>query len=110
MSRKPRPVPGKDLSLGRPGIPAGMLEARVREQRGLCLLCGDVMAPPVVDHDHELARLHPHPDAAYCVRCWRSVVCRQCNWMLGFSRDRPEVLERGAALVREFRARWQGGS
>lgn len=103
--RRPRPVPGKPDSVSRPGLPAGLVEAQVRRQGNACTICGRQMAPPFIDHDHELAKTHPHPDAAYCVRCWRGLICGHCNSMLGFARDEPETLERGAAYVRAFRER-----
>lgn len=105
MRRRPRDVPGKPASsLSRPGLPRGLVEDLVRRQGGLCAVC---RARPAThaDHDHALARLHPHPDAAYCVRCLRAVLCNSCNSMVGFAADSPEVLEAGAAYVRAWRER-----
>ncbi len=62
------------------------------------------MAPPFIDHDHGLAAIHPHPVAAYCVRCIRGLLCGHCNTLLGFARDNPEVLNRAAEYIRAFRA------
>ena len=100
--RKPRPVPGKEDGLERSGLPSGMVAALVRQQGGVCAICRSRPATHV-DHDHALARLHPHPEHAYCRRCIRSVTCGQCNSMIGFAGDRPEVLEAGAAYVRLWR-------
>ena len=103
--RKPRPVPGKEDGLGRPGLPNGLVADLVRRQGGRCAICGRFMPTPVIDHDHELARLHPHPVNSYCVRCVRGILCGHCNTVLGFARDDPDTLERAAAYVRLSRER-----
>ncbi len=53
-----------------------------------------------VDHSHALARQHGHPEERGCLRCFRGILCKGCNLMLGWARDDPERLETGAAYVR----------
>ncbi len=56
-----------------------------------------------VDHDHELAALHGHDARHGCPRCFRGILCKACNLMLGWARDNPKTLETGAAYIRTAR-------
>jgi hypothetical protein len=65
------------------------------------MVCSDSLQKEwAVDHDHGLAALHGHDPRQGCPRCFRGILCKGCNLMLGWSRDRPEVLERGADYLR----------
>jgi hypothetical protein len=64
---------------------------------------GPLLEEWAVDHDHALAELHGHDPRTGCARCFRGILCKACNLMLGWARDRPEVLTRGAAYVIEGR-------
>jgi hypothetical protein len=67
-------------------------------QGGVCYICrranGKTRALSV-DHDHKKAREqceHPHDES--CRNCWRGLLCRTCNAVLGHLRDAIEALRR----------------
>jgi hypothetical protein len=61
-------------------------------QGGVCAICGEVpKGRPQVDHDHKTGQ-------------GRDMLCGPCNRMLGNARDRPEILENGAAYLRAHAA------
>jgi hypothetical protein len=80
---------------------------RMREkQQNRCAIClGPLPWVPEIDHDHALAKTHPHPEKIGCKRCVRALLCKNCNVMLGHAKDDPERLEAGAKYVRAWRAR-----
>lgn len=55
-------------------------EFMMADQNERCLICGHVMEPPVVDHDHETGNV-------------RGLLCRTCNMGLGSFKDSPVLLE-----------------
>ena len=68
------------------------------------MICQDPLTSDwAADHDHALAAEHGHDPRRGCRRCFRALLCRGCNLMLGWARDRPEVLERGADYLRAVR-------
>lgn len=111
----------------RPQRPLGALDPRVptrashgmslaervvlrRAQDDRCAICGTQLgAAPHVDHDHELAALHPHPGNRGCDLCRRSLLCRACNLALGFLQDDADRIERAAAYIRAWRERLSPG-
>jgi hypothetical protein len=73
------------------GLSDGEYAAMVSAQNGLCALGHETDGYLMVDHDHETGAV-------------RGLLCRACNWALGFMRDEPErlriaadYLERAAA-------------
>lgn len=55
-------------------------------QGGRCAGCGKATGATkrlAVDHDHELAKLHDHPDDEGCPECIRCLACGVCNQILG---------------------------
>jgi hypothetical protein len=77
---------------------------RVNEQNGLCAICG---LPPLhnfhVDHDHECCE-----GTCSCGRCLRSLLCERCNPGLGNFNDDPDLLEKAAAYLRNWKKNiWQ---
>lgn len=99
-TRRPRPVPG-DIATRRQGLTEAEVAHQLRLQEYLCMICGDSLGLEwAADHDHALARLHGHDPKQGCRWCFRGLLCKGCNLMLGWSRDRPEVLEAGAAYIR----------
>lgn len=109
--RRQRPVPGgaatPGLRQGGAGLSAAEVEYLLARQGGACLICGRGSRGRTwtIDHDHELARLHAHPDSAACRHCVRGILCTTCNVGLGCFLDSPEVLRRAAAYVEESRRR-----
>lgn len=60
----------------------------VAEREGRCDTCQEKPAKLFVDHCHATMRI-------------RGLLCSHCNSVLGYSRDRPEVLERCSAYLRD---------
>lgn len=85
----------------RQGLSADRINAEIAAQGGLCALCMEPLGLTfAVDHDHEAARAHNHPETRGCAVCFRAILCYRCNAMLGFARDSVPLLERAAAYVR----------
>jgi hypothetical protein len=72
------------------GITFDDFDAMVARQGGLCILCAKRPALLCVDHCHATNRV-------------RALLCGNCNSMLGFSGDDPELLDDGAFYLRIFR-------
>lgn len=66
-------------------------------QRGLCLVCDELMESPEIDHDHSCC-----PTCKSCGECTRGLLCKDCNRTLGWSRDNPERLLAAAAYLLSF--------
>jgi hypothetical protein len=91
----------------RHGLSEVELAARLRDQGGVCAICGTREPGSLgwtVDHDHALAEEHGHRADVGCRRCVRGILCDPCNRLLGAARDRPSVL---SAAV-EYLLRWAG--
>ena len=59
-----------------------------------CKLCGSHEwggRGPNIDHAHNLPGCE-HDDNSYCVKCFRGILCGNCNQGLGFFNDDPERL------------------
>lgn len=83
-----------------------MIEAMRFRQRDRCAIClAQLPLVPAVDHDHRLAVLHGHRETTGCPRCVRGLLCPQCNLILGYAVDRPEILDRAAAYLRAWLAK-----
>jgi len=68
-------------------------ERLVSEQENKCKLCGSGAEEQRykklhIDHDHSTKKV-------------RGLLCHNCNRMLGYAKDNPELLERAAAYIRE---------
>ncbi|MEX0741942.1 MAG: endonuclease domain-containing protein, partial [Phycisphaeraceae bacterium] len=68
------------------------------QQMGLCAICR-TRAATHVDHDHRLARIHPHAEGRYCPKCFRGMTCANCNTALGMMKDRSDWLRAAAVYV-----------
>lgn len=55
-------------------------ETMVMKQNGLCLGCGLVPKKMCVDHDHMTGKV-------------RGLLCSDCNFVLGFAKDKTTTLE-----------------
>jgi hypothetical protein len=74
------------------GLKPADYDAMLAAQGGACAICGEPGKTWAdrnlnVDHDHETNKV-------------RGLLCGRCNCMLGYARDRTDVLERGAAYLR----------
>lgn len=67
------------------GITKEQFEAKLAEQHGLCAVCG-TDEPGVkgwhVDHDHACC-----PGRRACGKCFRGILCSNCNTALGLMND-----------------------
>lgn len=107
--KKQRPIgPEQQGRLwARQGLTAYEIEEALRRQAYLCMICrrGNRGMSWQVDHDHEVARTHPHPDDKGCRKCFRGMLCQTCNTALGAFMEDPEVLRRAADYVELARKR-----
>jgi len=68
------------------GIMRDEYESMLVEQEGCCLICGQLMHPPCIDHDHDTDEV-------------RGLLCVRCNTMLGMALDNPDILRSGASYL-----------
>lgn len=73
------------------GLTAGDVATLAAKQKHLCLVCGEKMTVPNVDHCHETGRV-------------RGLLCGGCNRGLGQFRDNPKRLRAAADYVERMRA------
>lgn len=100
----PRSGVGQVQGGRRHGLSVAEIESLRARQRGLCPICQRELPPvPLVDHDHGLARSHPHPVSRGCHYCVRSLLCNPCNLMIGNAQDDPERLRAGATYLELWR-------
>lgn len=69
------------------GLTPETYEAMLLKQNRLCLICGEEMKSPVVDHDHETGKV-------------RGLLCRVCNAALGQFQESITILERAIQYLR----------
>lgn len=79
--------------MGRYGINVATYEAMHEDAKGHCAICNEVDRELVIDHCH----------ARHGVR---GLICRQCNFMLGFAHDNPDVLRAGAQYLLDKEKFW----
>ena len=102
-SKRPRPIPG-GVTNARQGLTEAQVAHQLEVQGYACMICTKPLGLEwAADHDHALAETHGHDPRRGCSRCFRALLCKACNLMLGWSRDDPEVLERGADYLRAVR-------
>ncbi len=75
------------------------------KQQGLCAVCGEPMLPRgkqltsvVVDHDHACCA-----GRQSCGECVRGQIHKQCNNLLGASKDNFQVLRKAADYLEQWR-------
>ena len=80
-------------NLGRRGLSKKELkkaEKAIKNSNGLCEICSEKLLNTKkmhVDHDHNTNK-------------FRGILCDNCNIMLGYARNEPEILEAGAEYIR----------
>jgi hypothetical protein len=73
------------------GLTRDEFRALEAAQGGRCYICQERPRTRLfVDHDHETGRV-------------RKLLCRTCNAAIGFLRESPEIAERLASYLRDFR-------
>lgn len=102
----------RDGAKGQAGILRGRLatygltmkryEAKLEEQNGVCAIhkgpcvSGRALA---IDHDHTCCP-KPTPGNKACGKCFRGLLCWNCNQLLGVANDNPDLLEAAADYLR----------
>jgi hypothetical protein len=76
------------------GLTAEQFSAMLAAQRGCCAICGEHMGTPCVDHDHTTEKV-------------RGLLCKECNWAIGFLHDNAVRMDRAAAYIREHQRKGQ---
>jgi len=85
VSRKEKPQVGRNYSrLKRYGLSSEQYKSMLQKQNGLCAICGTDKpgaghSELYIDHDHSTGTI-------------RGLLCRDCNLMLGYSKDDPNRL------------------
>lgn len=91
LSRRSKSLPKYgEITVVRDTIKQFMLE----QQNYKCLICEKelTMETSDLDHDHNCCQ----SSSMRCGKCFRGVLCRSCNMLLGLSKDSVTVLERAA--------------
>lgn len=80
------------------GITADEYAAKLREQGGVCDICGKTPEQNggnlAVDHDHSCC-----PGGRSCGKCVRGLLCDMCNRAIGLMQDDAERMRRAAAYI-----------
>lgn len=87
---------GRQYLLGRFGLTVESFQGLLALQGGVCKICkmGSEF-PWCLDHDHSCCR-----DG--CPICFRGILCTQCNTLLGYGYDNPEILEAAAEYLQTW--------
>jgi hypothetical protein len=85
------------------GISLDKVNEMLEDQHGRCAICKDKFdmtkeRPFAIDHDHS----HCSNQKA-CSICVRGLLCPQCNQMLGFARERIDVLDAAKQYLKNYR-------
>lgn len=65
------------------------LHTQMKKQKGCCVVCGDPMERPCLDHNHKTKQ-------------WRGALCNSCNRMLGYARDSVCILRKAIAYLSKW--------
>ena len=84
-------------------------EEQFKAQNGCCIICGKperclgsgrkTKSALVVDHNHECCS-----GEKSCGECVRGLICDDCNHILGFAHDNPEILESAISYLKKYKA------
>lgn len=83
------------------GITYHEYEKMLISQDGVCKICRGENEDDrglAVDHDHSCC---PRGKIG-CGKCIRGLLCRNCNWILGLSKDKTSVLLSATRYLKEF--------
>lgn len=72
------------------GVGTDQFNKMFQDQKGLCAICNKPLINPHIDHDHVTKRS-------------RGLLCPNCNWILGYAHDNPEILESAIKYLRNPR-------
>ena len=74
---------------GRYGLTREQYSAMLSKYEGKCWICKEREAN-CIDHDHTCC-----PKDKSCGRCVRGLLCQWCNSILGYAKDRVDILNAG---------------
>lgn len=104
-----KPGETKKSTAANHGLEVVQVEHMRKKQDNKCAICMEPLTGSmVIDHDHELAKLHGHPEVHGCRFCVRALLCSRCNNMLGAAKDDPNMLLRGVAYIKLARKMHNG--
>jgi hypothetical protein len=73
----------------------------ILKAQGGCDICKVVLPEEgghwYVDHNHECC-----PNGKSCGNCRRGILCRECNLMLGFAKDNPQILSKAIEYLARY--------
>lgn len=77
------------------GITLEQRNQMIKDQNGLCLICNDKLDETIsknihVDHDHSTGKV-------------RGILCKQCNSLIGLSREREDILLNSINYLRRYK-------
>ncbi len=78
------------------GLTPDLLAAKLAGQGGKCDICGDALS--TVLHSRPML----HVDHNHTTEEVRSILCGECNTMIGKAKEIPAILEAGAAYLRRY--------
>jgi hypothetical protein len=70
------------------GITVEQFEQMLVTQSGRCAICSIILLDPHIDHDHSCCL-----GRKACGKCVRSLLCKDCNIMLGMAKDSIKILQ-----------------
>lgn len=71
------------------GLKEEDINALLRSQNGLCLICRDYLTNPCVDHDHKTGKI-------------RGLLCSVCNRVLGLLHDDITLLQNAISYLQQY--------
>jgi hypothetical protein len=76
----------------------GQFDEILEKQQGKCAMCKDILEFEVshavhMDHDHSCCDFRPTSTKPLCGNCFRGILCKHCNLLLGYAKDEISRLE-----------------
>ena len=80
------------------GMTREQLKEKQTAQGNRCACCGEwFIETPQIDHDHDCCPAHRS-----CDKCRRGLLCRDCNFGLGFFKDSPLRLQQAIGYLAKY--------
>lgn len=83
------------------GLPLIKYERMAEAQHGRCAICKKKDPKLSVDHDHSCCPSSGRRQRT-CGKCIRALLCRECNYGLGFFKENPTVLRAAIRYLSSF--------
>lgn len=87
-------------NLARMGFDRRGIEAVAAVQGDRCAICRGEVPTWHIDHDHRCC-----PPQKSCAACFRGLLCRKCNHLLGNARDSVDILRNAIKYLEQWDAR-----